>query len=171
MVATRPILQRMGKPYPWTAMALRAAKEYTDQTKALSLEDKADLTQSFDDLTMDTPRTPVAASRFKRILGSASGSKGDPDQDTRRSHETGGEGPSWNQGLPRRRLNFPPVPLRLCPEEHHITHYRLLVERLGPNADQCHEARAGAVNTWLLGCWRRSPISDPCSASVLMISV
>jgi hypothetical protein len=52
-------------------MALRAAKEYMDQIKALSLEDKADLKQFFDDLTMDTPRTPVAASRFKRILESA----------------------------------------------------------------------------------------------------
>jgi len=60
-----------GKPYPWTATALRLTKEYADQIQVLSVEEKDELKQSFDDLTMDTPRTPVAASRYKRILTSA----------------------------------------------------------------------------------------------------
>jgi hypothetical protein len=60
-----------GKPYPWTATALRSAKEYADHIDVLSVEDRAELKESFDDLTMDTPRTPIAASRYKRILTSA----------------------------------------------------------------------------------------------------
>lgn len=60
-----------GKPYPWTQVALQAANEYTDELDGLSEGDKATLKGSFSDLTMDTARTPLAASRFKRILAAA----------------------------------------------------------------------------------------------------
>jgi hypothetical protein len=57
-----------GKPFPWTAIALAAAKEYTDELETLTDEDKVTLKESFADLTVDTARTPLAASRYKRIV-------------------------------------------------------------------------------------------------------
>ncbi len=58
-----------GKPFPWTDSALAAAKEYTDELDTLTAEDKTVLKESFTDLTIDTARTPLAASRYKRIVG------------------------------------------------------------------------------------------------------
>jgi hypothetical protein len=58
-----------GTAFPWTEAALRSAKELTDELEELSLEQKQILKQSFDDLVVDTPRTSLAASRFKRIVG------------------------------------------------------------------------------------------------------
>ena len=49
-------------------MALVAAREYTDELEELSIEDKTILKASFTDLTFDSPKTEIAASRFKRIL-------------------------------------------------------------------------------------------------------
>jgi len=56
------------KPLPWTEVALASAKEYTDELTELSAEDRETLKHSFDDLSVDTSRTPLAATRFKRIL-------------------------------------------------------------------------------------------------------
>jgi hypothetical protein len=58
-----------GKPFPWTEMALAAAKEYTDGIDQLSVEEKAMLKRDFDDLVSETPRTPVATSRWKKFMG------------------------------------------------------------------------------------------------------
>jgi hypothetical protein len=58
-----------GRPFPWTETALSAAKEYTDELNQLSPEEKALLKGTFDDLTSDTARTPLAASRFRRFMG------------------------------------------------------------------------------------------------------
>jgi hypothetical protein len=66
-----------GKPFPWTETALAAAKEYTDELEALNDDEKATLKASFDDLTVDTPRTELAASRFKRIMGKIGPAAGD----------------------------------------------------------------------------------------------
>lgn len=57
-----------GKPFPWTETALSAAKEYTDELDQLSPEEKTALKGTFDDLTSDTARTPLAASRFKKFM-------------------------------------------------------------------------------------------------------
>ena len=57
-----------GTPFPWTETALSAAKEYTDDLDELSAEEKYALKGPFDDLTSDTPRTPVAANRFKKFI-------------------------------------------------------------------------------------------------------
>jgi hypothetical protein len=57
-----------GKPLPWTELALATAKEYADELDELSHEDKAALKGTFDDLTKDTPRTQLAASRFKKYM-------------------------------------------------------------------------------------------------------
>jgi hypothetical protein len=66
-----------GKPYPWTERALSAAKEYTDDLDRLSAEEKTTLKASFDDLTGDTARTPVAAERFKKLLSKIGPAAGD----------------------------------------------------------------------------------------------
>ena len=57
-----------GTALPWTETALKTAKEFTDNLEELSPEEKIALKQSLDDLTTDTPRTPVAASRFKKLV-------------------------------------------------------------------------------------------------------
>jgi hypothetical protein len=56
-----------GKPYPWTEMALSAAKEYADELQ-LTPADRDALKGTFPDLTSDTPRTPLAITRFKRYM-------------------------------------------------------------------------------------------------------
>jgi hypothetical protein len=57
-----------GKPFPWTETALATAREYTDELEELSTEDKTILKATFTDLTIDSPKTEIAASRFKKIL-------------------------------------------------------------------------------------------------------
>ena len=57
-----------GKPFPWTAIALAEAKEYTDGLDTLTNEDKETLKGSLADLTADTSRTPLAAIRFKKMM-------------------------------------------------------------------------------------------------------
>jgi hypothetical protein len=57
-----------GRPFPWTERALSAAKEYTDEIDGLRPEEKTELKETFDDLAADTPRTPLAASRFKKFM-------------------------------------------------------------------------------------------------------
>jgi len=56
-----------GKPFPWTEAALSAAKDFTDDLD-LSAEEKSTLKGTFDDLTSDTARTPLAANRFRKIV-------------------------------------------------------------------------------------------------------
>jgi hypothetical protein len=58
-----------GKPFPWTEVALATAKEYTDEIEGLSEDDKITLKGIFADLTVDTAKTPLAGSRFKKMLG------------------------------------------------------------------------------------------------------
>jgi hypothetical protein len=57
-----------GKPFPWTETALKAAKEFAEELDQLTVEEKATLKTTVDDLTTDTARTPLAASRFKNFL-------------------------------------------------------------------------------------------------------
>jgi hypothetical protein len=57
-----------GKPFPWTETALSAAKEYTDELDQLTPEEKTVLKATIDDLTRDTAKTPLAASRFKKFM-------------------------------------------------------------------------------------------------------
>lgn len=57
-----------GEPFPWTESTLKAAKEFADELEELSSDDKVTLKGTFDDLASDSPRTEIAASRFKRIL-------------------------------------------------------------------------------------------------------
>ena len=57
-----------GKPFPWTEISLTTAREYTDELDELSSEDKLALKATFADLTVDSPKTEIAANRFKKIL-------------------------------------------------------------------------------------------------------
>jgi hypothetical protein len=60
-----------GTAYPWTASAIAAAKEWAADLESLSPEDRKAVSEDLPDLIRDTARTPVAASRFKRILAKA----------------------------------------------------------------------------------------------------
>lgn len=65
-----------GKPFPWTVTAITAAKEYADELE-LSADDKAKLKATFDELTADTPRTELAAHRFKTFMKKIGPAAGD----------------------------------------------------------------------------------------------
>ena len=58
-----------GKPYPWTEAGAEAARELAMQMDGLDQAEQEALAKSIDDLVADTPRTPVAASTVKRLLG------------------------------------------------------------------------------------------------------
>ena len=57
-----------GKPYPWTERRLTAAKELAQEMEGLTAEERDLLSRSLDDLVRDTPQTPVAATRFKKVM-------------------------------------------------------------------------------------------------------
>jgi hypothetical protein len=57
-----------GKPYLWTEAKLKAAKELADELNKLSLEEREMLKKSIDDIIRDTPQTPVAATRVKKLI-------------------------------------------------------------------------------------------------------
>jgi hypothetical protein len=57
-----------GKPFPWTETALTAATEFTDELQELSVHDRTALKATFVDLTSDTPKTELAAHRFKSFF-------------------------------------------------------------------------------------------------------
>jgi hypothetical protein len=48
---------------------LATAAEYADGLSQLTQAEKAELKGTLIDLTADTPRTPLAVSRFKKIMG------------------------------------------------------------------------------------------------------
>lgn len=60
-----------GTAYPWTADALAAAKDFAADLESLSPEDHETVNEALPDLVRDTARTPVAATRFKKILAKA----------------------------------------------------------------------------------------------------
>jgi hypothetical protein len=60
-----------GKPYPWTEARLKAAQELAEETEGLDDEERQMLKASLDDLVRDTPSTPLAATRFKRLATKA----------------------------------------------------------------------------------------------------
>lgn len=60
-----------GKPYPWTELQTEAALEMIQEEQDLNESDKAVLSAALPDLISETPRTALAATRFKRIVSSA----------------------------------------------------------------------------------------------------
>jgi hypothetical protein len=71
MLAKPSFCPDCGSPYPWTEAKLKAAKELSDEFENLSPEERETLKKSLDDIVRDTPQTPVAATRFKKIAAKA----------------------------------------------------------------------------------------------------
>ena len=61
-----------GHPYPWTAAALRAAESLADEM-GITDEEKTLLKEGVRDLVRETPNTPVAKTRFKKVIQKAGG--------------------------------------------------------------------------------------------------
>jgi hypothetical protein len=62
-----------GKAYPWTESRIQAARDLIELEDKFSDADKAALTADLPDLVRDTPRTQVAATRFKKLAAKAAG--------------------------------------------------------------------------------------------------
>lgn len=60
-----------GVAFPWTESSLKAANELADELDSLSQEERQLLKDSFPDLVRDTPKTPVAETRFRRLIKKA----------------------------------------------------------------------------------------------------
>jgi hypothetical protein len=60
-----------GGPYPWTAAALEAARQYTDELDQLSTDEREQLKGTLTDLTVDSPRTALAATRYQNLISKA----------------------------------------------------------------------------------------------------
>lgn len=70
-----------GIAFPWLKEKLDAAKEITMMIDELSPDEKVALNQSLDDLIKDSPRAPVAALRFKKLVAKASSAVGSAFRD------------------------------------------------------------------------------------------
>ena len=57
-----------GEPFPWQQSALDAARELADTLDGLTPHQREALKQDLVDVAHDTPRTPAAANRVKRVL-------------------------------------------------------------------------------------------------------
>jgi hypothetical protein len=57
-----------GKPFPWTASGLEAARELADILEGLTPEERDELKKSLDDLVREGPQTVLAETRFKRLM-------------------------------------------------------------------------------------------------------
>ena len=62
---------KCGKPFPWTFARLRAAEDLADELDGLTSDDRESLKKSLHDLVWETPITPVAETRFKKIMRKA----------------------------------------------------------------------------------------------------
>lgn len=60
-----------GNPYPWTESIIEGTKELLDLDSTISSEDKESIENSVPDLLVDTPKTKVAATKFKMLTASA----------------------------------------------------------------------------------------------------
>lgn len=59
-----------GAAYPWTEQRLAAAKELVEES-GLSREENVQFQESLNDLVRQTPQTPLAVSRFKKLMTKA----------------------------------------------------------------------------------------------------
>ena len=62
-----------GTAYPWTTERLAAAKDLAAELDGLEPGERETLARSLDDILADTPTTPVAALRVKRLLAKGRG--------------------------------------------------------------------------------------------------
>jgi hypothetical protein len=61
--------RKCGKPFPWTAAGLEAARELIKTADGLDDNERAALANSVDDLVADTPRTPTAVQKARVLVG------------------------------------------------------------------------------------------------------
>jgi hypothetical protein len=61
-----------GTAFPWTAEQLAAAKEHAAELDGLDEAERLQLQGAIDDLAAGGPRTELAVSRFKNLMGKAS---------------------------------------------------------------------------------------------------
>lgn len=57
-----------GTPYPWIKERIAAALELADLVDEISAEDKNILEESLDDIVRETPRSQIAALKFKKVI-------------------------------------------------------------------------------------------------------
>lgn len=67
-LSVAPFCRACGKAFPWTASALESARFLADETDTLTTTEREQLKSTFDDLIGDTPRTTLAATRFKKFM-------------------------------------------------------------------------------------------------------
>ena len=60
-----------GQPFPWTEERIEAALALADEMEHLSPRERELLKQSIEDIVRDTPRSPTAITRFKRLVARA----------------------------------------------------------------------------------------------------
>jgi hypothetical protein len=60
-----------GAPYPWTEQRLAAAKQLIEESGKLTQEENAQFEESLQDLVRQTPKTPLAVSRFNKFMAKA----------------------------------------------------------------------------------------------------
>lgn len=60
--------EHCGSPYPWTVTAIEAAKELAYELELLEEQEQTALANTIDDLVQESPKTQVAAVRFKRLM-------------------------------------------------------------------------------------------------------
>lgn len=72
-----PFCHECGKPYPWTEAKQQAALELIDELDGLSSEERSALKGTLPDLVRDTPRSELAALRFKKLAAKVSRAAGD----------------------------------------------------------------------------------------------
>lgn len=62
---------KCGVPFPWTAVGLQAARELVDELDDLTQDERETLKRTVDELVRESPRTPVAETKFKKIMRKA----------------------------------------------------------------------------------------------------
>lgn len=62
-----------GKPYPWTAAKIDAAKELVDTIDGLTEDEKKLINKDINEIVKDSPYTSASATRFKAFLIKAKG--------------------------------------------------------------------------------------------------
>ena len=68
---------KCGKPFPWTETALDSAKKLVEELDQLDRDEKDKLNGSIGELVQDSPKSQVAAVRFKRLMEKAGGPAAD----------------------------------------------------------------------------------------------
>ena len=61
-----------GEAYPWTQTALNSARELVEELDELNREEKAKLNGTIEELVQGSPKSQVAAVRFKKLMKKAS---------------------------------------------------------------------------------------------------